>query len=113
MGSVVVSCLLFLRGPSLRNGIDSIAQSIDSKDAFVLPFPLPAEALADAALNSPQAFVPTPFPSSSSLSSTATSVAAFDPVNQLCRLGAAVATLGRFVLHTTPLPFLRSLPSLS
>eukprot|EP01036_Dinobryon_divergens_P032969 gene32969-42663_t len=96
MGSVVVSCLLFLRGPSLRNGIDSIAQSIDSKDAFVLPFPLPAEALADAALNSPQAFVPTPFPtsSSSSLSSTATSVAAFDPVNQLCRLGAAVATLG-------------------
>lgn len=106
MGSAVVSCLLFLRGPSLRNGIDSIAQSIDSKDDFVLPFPLPEGALVDAALNSPQTFVPIASPDSSSpLSSTASSVAAFDPVSQLCRLGAAVATLGRFG-HPSLLPSL-------
>ena len=101
LGSVIVSSLLFLRGPRLRNGIDSIAQSIDSKAAFVLPFPLPEEALADAALNSPQAFVATPSASlspsfsSSPVSMTESAAAAFDPFNQLCRLGAAVATLGR------------------
>ena len=100
MGSAVVAFLLYIRGPSIRNGIDSIARSIDAKEDFILL--APSEGLADAVLNSPQVFSSPALseskdaivPSILKKEANEASAAAFDPVNQLFRLAAAVATLG-------------------
>lgn len=90
MGSSIVCLLLYLRGPSLRNGIDSIARTIDSKTDFALFFPFSSmnvisgsglmdkSFLVDAVLKSPAAFERTTSSpiTASSLSSTSPSSSA-------------------------------------
>eukprot|EP01041_Mallomonas_annulata_P003544 gene3544-7054_t len=85
LGSIGVALITYYRGPSIANGIDSIAKSIDA------PTIKPLNIIPKTNINEQQ--------SSTDLilqlqSTTPPSKTGFDPMNQIVRLMASVCTLG-------------------
>lgn len=97
MGSLVVSLLIFLRGEKIKNDINSIARSIDSKEDFqFFTDDWPQNLEIDGILNSPHVFDSSEdiLSNNSSVIVATPPVPSFNPVDQLTRLFASVATLG-------------------